>query len=130
MAIFSGTAGQVTFSAGGEKIEELREWSLDLSQSAVDVSSFSKSWTESISGIRNFSGSFSGNFSDETHQSTALNDLIGSNVGVFVRLRTTFLTYFSGTVFLTGSNPSVSYDGAVQTTYSFVGKQSIVFATS
>ena len=125
MATISGTAGDIREHNSGNSIAEIREWSLDFSHSIIDVSSFSDIWNENIAGIRSVTGSFSGILSDDSDYTTIENALLNGSTYV-IRCLLYFGVHFSGTVLITGNNPSVSYDGVTQTTFNFTGNGQII----
>ena len=58
------------------KVAEIANWSLDMSADDIDVTSFdSEGWRERIQGIKEWSGSFEGNFEpdDTTGQAALIN---------------------------------------------------------
>lgn len=126
MAVYSGTAA--TARVGTVTIGEIKEWSLDLGQAVVDVTAFSEEWVRNIAGIRNASGSFSGNFDDTDAQQTVVMNSILNGTAPALRLYVNATKYFSvGTAFITGMNPSTSYDGAAQATYNFTVSGPVTF---
>lgn len=126
MAQYSGTAA--TLKIGTVTTNEIKEWSLDLGHNLVDVTAFSDEWVENIAGIRNASGSFSGNFDgSDTNQTAILNALL-NGTALNVRCYVNSTKYFNvGTAFITGMNPSTSYDGAAQVTYNFTASGAVTF---
>lgn len=126
MAVYSGTAA--TARIGTVTTSEIKEWSLDLGQNVVDVTAFSEEWERKISGIRNATGSFSGNFDDtDTNQLALINALL-NGTSTNLRLYLNGTKYFNiGTAFVTGTSPSTSYDGAAQTSYSFTASGAVTF---
>ena len=60
MAI-TGKGGFV--KVGGDRIAEIKNWSLDCGADDIDVSNFdSDGWKEFLAGLKEWSGSFEGNF--------------------------------------------------------------------
>jgi predicted secreted protein len=48
---------------GANKIAEIANWSLDMSADDIDITSFdSEGWKENMQGLKEWSGSFEGNF--------------------------------------------------------------------
>ena len=69
----SGTAGSVVYMTGGTAlVGAIGEWSLSLSHSPVETTTFGEGWQNYIPSIRGFTGSFSGNFDQSDTQQTAL----------------------------------------------------------
>jgi len=57
----SGKGGAVKI--GANKVAEIANWSLDLGADDIDVTSFdSNGWREYLAGIKEWSGSFEGNY--------------------------------------------------------------------
>ena len=119
MTAYSGTAGLAYDADTNDPFLEIKEWSLDVTQDVVDVSSFSDIWNENISGIRNVTGSFIGNFTDEVPNDLPLDSIIDGGIYNF---RFVWLVgnrlYGPGVV--TGVTTTIANDGAAQSTYSFV----------
>lgn len=71
MAI-AGKGGSVNI--GADKVAELANWSLDLGADDIDITSFdSDSWKEYLAGLKEWSGSFEGNFApDDTNGQKAI----------------------------------------------------------
>ena len=126
MAVYSGTAGSVVI--GTVSTGEMKEWSLDIGQNVVDVTAFNEEWTRNIAGIRNASGSFSGNFDGAgTNQLVLLNAILAGTAPA-LKLYVSATKYFTvGTAFVTGMNPSTSYDGAAQITFNFTASGPVTF---
>lgn len=62
MAI-AGYGGGVYIGDSPKKVAEIANWSLDMSADDIDITSFdSNGWRERIQGIKEWSGSFEGNF--------------------------------------------------------------------
>lgn len=59
---------------GANRVAEMKSWSLDLGADDIDVSNFdSAGWKEFLSGLKEWSGSFEGNFApDDTTGQRAL----------------------------------------------------------
>lgn len=121
MAALSGTAGSVVYMTGGTtKVGEITEWSLDLSHSPVETTSFGDEWQEYIPSLRNATGSFSGNFDhSDTAQASLISSMLGGSAVAF-RLYVNPTKYFNvGTAYLTGHGPSIANDGKGETSYDF-----------
>ena len=126
MAVYSGTAA--VLKIGTVTTNEIKEWSLDLGHNLVDVTAFSEERVRNIAGIRNASGSFSGNFDDTDANQTATMNALLNGTALEVRCYVSATKYFAvGTAFVTGMNPSTSYDGAAQTTFNFEASGPVTF---
>lgn len=118
MAALSGTAGSVV--AAGTVVGEMAEWSLDLSHSPVEVTSFGDNWQEYIASIRGATGSFSGNFdSADTMQGVLVNSMLGGSA-VALKLYVSTTKYFNiGTALLTGQTNGISVAGKGEASWNF-----------
>lgn len=126
MAVYSGTAGSMRI--GTVTTNEIKEWSLDLGQNVVDVTTFSEAWERKIAGIRNASGTFSGNFDDSDTNQTAIMNALLNGTALNLRCYVNSTKYFNvGTAFVTGMSPSTSYDGAAQVSFNFTVSGPVTF---
>jgi hypothetical protein len=117
MAQHSGTAGSVV--AGTIVVGEMTEWSLDITSTTVETTSFGEVWQEYLPSIRGATGSFSGNWDTADAGQVALwSSLIGGSAVTF-KLYTTAAKYLSGASYLTGAGHTISNAGIGQTTWSF-----------
>lgn len=129
MAALSGTAGSVVYMTGGTTtVGEIAEWSLDLSHSPVDATSFGNNWAKYVPSIRNATGTFSGNFdSSDSVQGSLINAMLGGSAVAF-RLYVDGTKYFNiGTAYLTGMGPSISQTGKADVSYSFQNSAAVTF---
>lgn len=121
MSALSGTAGSAVYMTGGTTvIGEITEWSLDMSSSPVDVTSFGDNWERVLPSIRGATGSISGNFDPaDTAQASLINAFLGGSV-VALRLYVSGSKYFNiGTAVPTGLSPAISQTGKADTAYNF-----------
>jgi len=85
------------------KVAEIANWSLDMSADDIDITSFDSSgWRERIQGIKEWSGSFEGNFKpdDTTGQAALINAwLTGQPVTLELQVNST--VKFSGHALVT-----------------------------
>ena len=85
------------------KVAEIANWSLDMSADDIDITSFDSSgWRERIQGIKEWSGSFEGNFKpdDTTGQAALINAwLTGQPVTLELQVNST--VKFSGNALVT-----------------------------
>jgi len=87
------------------KVAEIANWSLDMSADDIDVTSFdSEGWRERIQGIKEWSGSFEGNFRpDDTDGQAALINAWIAGQKVKLELRVNDSVKFSGEALVTPS---------------------------
>lgn len=99
MAI-AGMGGAVYI--GANKVSEISTWSLDLGADDIEVTSFdSNGWKEYLAGLKEWSGSFEGNFvpTDTTGQ-VALINAWNNGQTVSLELRIDATRKFSGNAFV------------------------------
>ena len=126
MAALSGLFGSAVITSAGTvpgtaNIIGIGEWSLDLGMSPVEITAFGDNWRGILPSIREYSGSFSGNADTDTSQATLRNAMMGGSV-VALRLYDAAATYWSlGTVYLTGQNNGISFDGKGDRGWDFDG---------
>lgn len=121
MSALSGTAGSVVYFSGVDTVVgEIREWTLDLSTTPIDVTSFGEEANRYIQNLNRATGSFSGNLdpNNATQGSVRSDYLNGANVRL--------LLYHSSTDYtdalkahVTGFGPSISVDGQATVSYDF-----------
>lgn len=87
---------------GANKVAEINSWSLDLGADDIDITSFdSAGWKEFLAGLKEWSGSFEGNFvpTDTNGQVALINAWInGESVSLELRIDAT--KKFSGNAFV------------------------------
>ena len=122
MANLSGTAGSVVYGGtAGTAIEGMKSWSLDVAVGELDASSFGSTWKLVEGGIKEWSGSAEGNADDgDLMQSSIWTNLQAGTKVVMVFAMGTARKW-SGTALITGSSPSISFDGLGAESYSFTG---------
>lgn len=122
MAVLSGTAGSVVYGGtAGTIILGLKTWSLDVAAAELDASNFGSTWRLTDSGIKEWSGSFEGNYDDTDAQQTTLWTNLTGGVKSIVQFVMGTADYFYGTVVMTGHSPSQSFDGLGAASWSFKG---------
>lgn len=92
----AGKGGSVYI--GAKKVSEISSWSLDLGADDIDITSFdSNGWKEYLAGLKEWSGSFEGNFvpTDTTGQVALINAWANGN-SVSLELRIDATRKFSG----------------------------------
>ncbi len=101
MAI-AGKGGGVYIGDTPKKVAEIGNWSLDLSADDIDITSFdSDGWRERIQGIKEWSGSFEGNFKpDDADGQAALIDAWLNGQAVKLELQVNSTVKFSGDAFV------------------------------
>lgn len=121
MGALSGTAGSVVYMTGGTTlIEEMAEWSLDLSHSPVDVTAFGDNWAEYVPSIRNATGSFSGNWDGTATTQGNLNNAMLGGSAVALRLYLNGSKYYNiGVAYLTGQTNGISQTGKADVSWNF-----------
>jgi len=104
MAI-AGYGGGVYVGDTPKKVAEIANWSLDMSADDIDITSFdSQGWRERIQGIKEWSGSFEGNFKpdDAAGQASLINAwLTGQKVKLELQVNAS--VKFSGDALITPS---------------------------
>ena len=85
------------------KVAEIANWSLDMSADDIDITSFdSDGWRERMQGIKEWSGSFEGNFEpDDTQGQAALIDAWLNGQKVTLELQVNSTIKFSGDALVT-----------------------------
>lgn len=122
MAVLSGTAGSVVYGGtAGTIILGLKTWSLDVAAAELDASNFGSTWRLTDSGIKEWSGSFEGQYDDTDAQQTTLWTNLTGGVKSLVQFVMGTADYFYGTVVMTGHSPSQSFDGLGAASWSFKG---------
>lgn len=125
----SGTAGSVVYMTGGTTlVDEIAEWSLDISHSPVDATAFGNDWAKYVPSIRNATGAFQGNFDNaDSAQSSLLNAMLGGSAVAF-RLYVSASKYFNiASAYLTGMGPAISQTGKADISYSFQNNGTVTF---
>jgi len=102
MAI-AGYGGGVYIGDTPKKVAEIANWSLDMSADDIDITSFdSAGWRERIQGIKEWSGSFEGNFKpDDTDGQAALINAWLAGQKVTLELQVNSTVKFSGDALVT-----------------------------
>ena len=119
MPVYVGTAGRVNDDTA--VIANIKNWSLDTGAGDLDASNFGSTWRLTDSGIKEWSGSFEGNYDDtDAQQTTMWTNLIGGVKAVMLFGMGT-ADYFHGTAVITGHSPSQSFDGLGAAGWNFKG---------
>jgi len=121
MAGVSGTFGSVVYTTGGTTlVEGIGEWSMDIAMTSNEVSEFGDVWKQKVAGMRDATGSFSGNgVPSGTVQSQLRQAMIGGSAVSF-RLYETATNYWTvGSAFMTGVGRSISVQGKLEASYNW-----------
>ena len=104
MAI-AGFGGAVYIGDTPKKVAEIANWSLDMSADDIDITSFdSEGWRERMQGIKEWSGSFEGNFEpDDIQGQAALINAWLNGEKVKLELQVNSTVKFSGDALITPS---------------------------
>ena len=114
MAHYSGRAGEVDT---GSSVTGIRAWTLDYTVSILDTTDFADAGVRTIlPNISQWAGTFEG-LKDGTAQ------VLGSSASVSLSLKETQTATqkWTGTAYITGIHPNISYDGTVDYSYDFEG---------
>jgi len=87
---------------GANKVAEISSWSLDLGADDIEITSFdSQGWKEYLAGLKEWSGSFEGNFvpTDTNGQQALINAWLNST-SVSLELRIDATKKFAGSAFV------------------------------
>jgi predicted secreted protein len=100
MAI-TGIGGAVKL--GANKVAEIGNWTLDLGADNIDVTSFdSNGWKEFLAGLKEWSGSFEGNYkNDDTNGQKAIIGAWLASQSLEITLEVTAGVTFKGDAFFT-----------------------------
>ena len=133
MAAVAGKKGTIVYDGGS--VATVNNWSLDLQNDMLDVTSFTTSapqWREFIDGLSSWSGDLSGIFDGA---STGQNDLIVNSItpasaAVILEMDQTGGGKFNGNVFLSGMGQSVAIDGTAEVSWTLQGTGSLAYTTT
>jgi len=125
MAIHAGTSGSVVWATSngtaGTLIGEIKTWTLNIEAEELDTSSFGQSWRGFDAGIKQWGGSFEGNYDQNDAQQAA----VFTNLKAGTKVEITFFAddddKFYGTVVLLGKEVNQSFDNFAEVTYNFRG---------
>jgi len=121
----TGTLGSVVWTVGtlGTVIQDISEWSLNLSHTPVDVTTFGDAWEHSVPSLRSATGSFSGN-----HQLGSVGNQIqeaarvamqdGDPIQLRLYVDGTFF-YGISTAYFTGQTDGISATGKADASWDF-----------
>lgn len=132
MAPKSGLFGSVVITSAGTvpgtaAVIGMGEWSLDIGHNTVETTAFGDTFKRRITGIREYSGSFSGNDDTDSSNTTLRNAILGGSV-IALRLYDGTATYYNcGSVYLEGGNPQISIDGKGEASWDFNGDGTLTY---
>ena len=120
----SGTAGKVVWTVNAiNTIEEIAEWSLNVSHTPVDVTTFGDAWEHSVPSMRSATGSFSGNHMNGVGNADMQNNVRNSMLGGLafsLRLYVDTNFYYNiETAYFTGQTDSSSSTGKADASWDF-----------
>lgn len=128
MAALSGTLGSIVFTTGGTTVVgEMKEWSLDMQMDTPDATAFGDTWREFVSGIKTWTGSFSGNFDGSDSAQTSLRSAFLAGSVCSYRFAVDSSHYFAGSALINGQSPSTSFDGLATTEFSIQGTGALTY---
>lgn len=125
MAVHSGTQGSVIYSTTngtvGTIVGGMKTWTLTVEAEELDTSSFGQSWRNFDSGIKQWGGTFEGN----KDASNSIQQALWAQLVGGTKVETTFYlgtaSKYYGTVVILGEEPTQSFDGFGETSYTFRG---------
>lgn len=120
MATHAGSEGIVKIS--DVRIAEVKSWNIDEVCDTVDASIIGTSWRKNMATIRSWSGSLDA-FWDESDAGGQNHLRLGSIVEMklYAAGEDDGSNYFSGTAIITGISRQASFDGLVESSFSFQG---------
>jgi hypothetical protein len=134
MAIHSGTQGSVVYATAngtaGTLIGGMKSWTLSVEGEVLDTSAFGQSWRSKDLGIKQWTGSFEGNKDGTNASQNAIwsNLLAGTKAEVSFFMGTVDKYY--GTIVITAEEPTQTFDGFAETSYSFEGDGTLAKGTA
>lgn len=130
MAALSGLNGSAVIydgSAGTAAIVGIGEWSIDIGHNVVETTGFGQTWKKFITGLREYSGSFSGFQDTSSTNATLRNALLGGSAVGF-RFYDSATTYWdAGTILFTGGGHMTSIDGKAEQSWDFQGSDALTY---
>jgi hypothetical protein len=124
MATHSGSEGKVF--VGSSQIAEVKSWSLEVTSDMVDASIIGTQWRKSHPTIKSWSGSFEA-FWDEEDRNGQGKLSAGNTVTLNLYPQGDEIgnPYFSGQVIITSVAYKASFDGLVESSFSFTGTDAL-----
>ena len=119
MAVLKGNSGDIQWDSND--VEQMQDWSLDISVDKLEDTEFGDSWVSYTTGILSWTGSAKGNFdSSDTNGHVALKTAVLAPSTATVKFEISGSNYFSGTAIVEASI-SVNTKGLVEVNYNFTG---------
>jgi len=120
MSAFSGKDGRVVFATG--YVTNVISWSIDFAAEALETTAFvgNYAYRSYVAGLRNWSGSY------ECYLDSSTKVIRPGKAAAAATFRakeggtSTAVTY-TGSIIITGVNPSVAVDGVASVTFNFQG---------
>ena len=133
MAAVQGKLGSINYDGGN--VATLNNWTLDVTNDMLDVTSFTTSapqWREFIAGLSTFTGNVSGIFDGA---STGQNDLITNSITpaaatVILEADQSVGGKYTGSVFLSGMSIGVAIDGTAEVSWDMQGTAALNYTTT
>lgn len=126
MGVLSGLGGSVV--AAGTVVAGMNEWSLDIGMSPVEGTAFGENWKSFVASVREYSGSFQGNFDNADAAQGGLQAAMLAGSAVALKLSVDGTHYYNvGTALLTKASPKLSHQGKVETGYDFQGSGPLTY---
>ena len=118
----AGSGGSVSIGTSN-KVAEIAEWTLNLSAEDIDVTSFdSQGWRDRLVGIREWSGSFSGNLAPgDTSGQSSLFTSFANGAPISLTLQVNDNNQFAGSAYITGLSVETPVTDKVSFSCDFVG---------
>ncbi len=133
MAAVAGKLGTIDYAGG--QVATLNNWTLDVGNDMLDVTSFTTSapqWRLFIAGLSTFTGSVAGIFDGA---STGQNDLITNSITpaaatVILELDQAGGGKFTGSVFLSGMSPAADIGDTASISWDMQGTAALTYTTT
>jgi predicted secreted protein len=129
MANHTGSEG--TVKVGSNAVAEIRSFSVDMTADTIEDSTMGDSWRTYKSVLKTWSGSIDC-YWDETDATGQGALVAGTEVtlNLYPEGSTTGDKYYTGTAIVTGMTVTQSFDGMVETTFSFQGNGALTLSTA
>lgn len=116
-----GRGGSVRI--GANTVAGMAQWSIDCEAENIDVTNFgSNGWKEFLAGLREWSGSFEGNFvPGDTNGQIALSNAWLNGTTVALELRFDATRRFSGTALISNMSTEVPLDDKASISFDYQG---------
>lgn len=129
MANHTGSEG--TVKIGTAAIAEIRSFSVDTTADTIEDSTMGDSWRTYQSVLKSWSGSVDCYWDEtDTTGQGALTAGAQVTLNLYPEGATTGDKYYTGTAIVTGITVTQSFDGMVETTFSFQGTGALTFSTA